>query len=135
MKTRSGNYPIGFRRGWGDWQKEINKLIAWTQQNDLEVIDLGKDANVHGQAVLDAGLRIGSVDLRENKGMISPDRTTREKAIEDNAEFIHECSALGAVNFFLVMLPEKPASTKIWVAAKPPLLTFSKSILTFSSID
>ena len=108
MKTRIGNYPIGFRRGWGDWQKEINKLIAWTQQNDLEVIDLGKDANVHGQAVLDAGLRIGSVDLRENKGMISPDRTTREKAIEDNAEFIHECSALGPVNFFLVMLPEKP---------------------------
>ncbi len=108
MKTRTGNYPIGFRRGWTDWQKDIKNLIAWTQQNELEVIDLGKDANVQGQAVLDAGLRIGSVDLRENKGMISPDRTTRAKAIEDNAEFIHECSALGPVNFFLVMLPEKP---------------------------
>ena len=108
MKTRTGNFPIGFRRGWTDWQKDIDSLITWTKQNGLEAIDLGKDANVVGQKVLDAGLRIGSVDLRDNKGMISPDRATREKAIEDNAEFIHECSALGPTNFFLVMLPEKP---------------------------
>ena len=108
MKTRTGNFPIGFRRGWTDWQKDIDSLITWTKQNQLEAIDLGKDANVVGQKVLDAGLRIGSVDLRDNKGMISPDRATREKAIEDNAEFIHECSALGPTNFFLVMLPEKP---------------------------
>ena len=108
MKTRTGNFPIGFRRGWTDWQKDIDSLITWTKQNQLEAIDLGKDANVVGQKVLDAGLRIGSGDLRDNKGMISPDRATREKAIEDNAEFIHECSALGPTNFFLVMLPEKP---------------------------
>ncbi|MFN8491522.1 MAG: sugar phosphate isomerase/epimerase [Caldilineaceae bacterium] len=108
MKTRTGSFPIGFRRGWTDWQKDIDSLIAWAKENGLEAIDLGKDANVVGQKVLDAGLRIGSVDLRDNKGMISPDRATREKAIEDNAEFIHECSALGPTNFFLVMLPEKP---------------------------
>ncbi|CAN5652489.1 hypothetical protein BH10CHL1_BH10CHL1_26700 [soil metagenome] len=108
MKTRTGNYPIGFRRGGTEWQRDIDSLIAWAKKNDLEAIDLGKDANVIGQKVLDAGLRIGSVDLRESKGMISPDRTTREKAVEDNAEFIHECSALGQTNFFLVMLPEKP---------------------------
>jgi len=108
MKTRTGNYPIGVRRGGSEWQKDINNLIAWAKTSELEAIDLGKDANVVGQNVLDAGLRIGSVDLRETKGMISPDRTTREKAIEDNVEFIHECSALGQVNFFLVMLPEKP---------------------------
>jgi sugar phosphate isomerase/epimerase len=108
MKTRTGNYPIGFRRGGTEWQRDIDSLIVWAKKNDLEAIDLGKDANVIGQKVLDAGLRIGSVDLRENKGMISPDRTTREKAVEDNAEFIHECSALGQTNFFLVMLPEKP---------------------------
>ncbi len=109
MKTRTGHFPIGFRRGGTDWQKDIKTLIAWTQQNELEAIDLGKDGNVQGQAVVDAGLRIGSIDLREWHGMISPDRATREKAIEDNAEFIHECSAYGATNFFLVMLPEKPA--------------------------
>ncbi|MCX6047285.1 MAG: sugar phosphate isomerase/epimerase [Chloroflexi bacterium] len=108
MKTRTGNYPIGFRRGGTEWQRDIDSLIVWAKKNDLEAIDLGKDANVIGQKVLDAGLRIGSVDLRETKGMISPDRTTREKAVEDNAEFIHECSALGQTNFFLVMLPEKP---------------------------
>ena len=80
MKTRTGNYPIGFRRGWTDWQKDIDSLIAWTKQNELEAMDLGKDANVVGQKVLDAGLRIGSVDLRDNKGMISPSRTTRGPA-------------------------------------------------------
>ncbi|MDQ3248138.1 MAG: sugar phosphate isomerase/epimerase [Chloroflexota bacterium] len=108
MKTRTGHFPIGFRRGGTAWQKDLKALIAWTQQNGLEVIDLGKEGSQIGQTVLDAGLRIGSIDLYDNKGMISPSATTREKAVEANADHIHECSAFGPVNFFLVMLPENP---------------------------
>lgn len=106
MNTRTGNFPIGFRRLWMDWHKDLPGLIAWARQSNLSAIDLGKDADVSGQAVLDAGLTLGSVDLKEWQGMISPDKSTREKAIAANAEYIAACAKLGAMNHFLVMLPE-----------------------------
>nr|HMN31729.1 sugar phosphate isomerase/epimerase [Caldilineaceae bacterium] len=108
LKTRTGGFPIGFRRGGTEWQKEIGALIQWAKANDLACIDLGKDADVAGKAVIDAGLRIGSVDLPNNKGMISPDKATREAAVAENSRLIEKLAALGAINYFLVMLPEKP---------------------------
>lgn len=108
MKTRTGSFPIGFRRGGTEWQKDLGALIKWAKQNDLEVIDLDTNADQVGQAVLDAGLRIGSVNLINNKGMISPDSSTRAKAIADNTAQIRAGVHLGQVNYFLVMLPEKP---------------------------
>lgn len=106
MNTRTGHFPIGFRRLWMDWHKDLPGLIAWAKASGLSAIDLGKDADVAGQAVLDAGLRIGSVDLKEWQGMISPNKETREKAIAANAEYIAACAKLGPMNHFLVMLPE-----------------------------
>lgn len=108
MKTRTGHFPIGFRRGGSEWQKSIDSLIVWANQHGLEAIDLGRDAATIGQAVLDAGLRIGSVDLAENRGMISPDPETRAKAVAANIAQIQACASLGPINYFLVMLPEKP---------------------------
>ncbi len=109
MKTRTGNYPIGFRRGNGAWQADLGALLQWATQNGLEVIDLRSDADQVGQQVLDAGLRIGSVDLPDNKGMIAADAGRRKEAIAANAEFVRNCAKLGPMNHFLVMLPEDPA--------------------------
>jgi sugar phosphate isomerase/epimerase len=109
MKTRTGNYPIGFRRGNGAWQSDTGDLITWAVEHDLEVIDLRADAHQIGRQVLDAGLRIGSVDLPDNKGMIAADKGRRQAAIDRNAESVRACAALGAMNHFLVMLPEDPA--------------------------
>lgn len=106
MNTRTGSFPIGFRRGGGDWQKDIKSLVNWAVQNDLSVIDLGRDANESGHVARDAGLRIGSIDLAEREGMISPDKGKRTAAIERNREFIEACSVFGPVNYFIVMLPE-----------------------------
>lgn len=108
MKTRTGNFPIGFRRGGGSWQKDLDRLIAWARENDLEVIDLGKDGDRLARSVIEAGLRVGSVDLLEWQGMISPDRGKRAEAIAKNTDYIRACAAYGPMNHFLVMLPEKP---------------------------
>ncbi|MEZ4729336.1 MAG: sugar phosphate isomerase/epimerase [Caldilineaceae bacterium] len=109
MKTRTGNFPIGFRRGGTDWQKDLTSLIGWAKENGLEVIDLNKDAPESAPAVRAAGLRIGSIDLLDNKSMISPDQGKRREAVAANSDYIERCAA-GAepTNFFLVMLPEKP---------------------------
>lgn len=110
MKTRTGNYPIGFRRGGGAWQSDLSSLLEWATTNELEVIDLRADADSTGQSVLEAGMRIGSVDLADNKGMISPDKGRRRAALERNIEYVRACAhKLGPVNFFLVMLPEDPS--------------------------
>src|SRR4051812_44744361 len=106
MKTRTGSYPIGLRRGWSDWQKDLTGLITWAKQSGLEVVDAGRDGDKVGRQIVDAGLRIGSVDLAEWEGMISADKAKRVDAVAKNSEYIKACAAYGVVNPFLVMLPE-----------------------------
>lgn len=109
MNTRTGKFPIGFRQGWQDWQKDLTKLLAWANVNELSGIDLGRDADKTGKVVQAAGLRIGSVDLKEWEGMLSSSAATRKKAIAANTKYIEACASLGPLNHFVVMLPEDPA--------------------------
>jgi len=104
--TRTGNFPIGFRRMGCQWQQDLNAVIEWAKANSLEVIDLGRDADQIATQVVDAGLRVGSVDLAEWQGMISADKGKREEAVARNSEYIAACAAAGAMNHFIVMLPE-----------------------------
>ncbi|MCA9837083.1 MAG: sugar phosphate isomerase/epimerase [Trueperaceae bacterium] len=112
MKTRTGQFPIGFRRMGYDWHKDLDALIAWTKDKGLELIDLGRDGDSAAKTVIDAGLKVGSVDFPEWQGMISADKAKRADAIAKNADYVKTCAAAGATNFFLVMLPEDPAKTR-----------------------
>ena len=107
-RTRTGNFPIGFRRLWFEWQKDLPALLHWARENRFGVIDLGGDAEQSAPLVLKSGLRLGSVDLAEWKGMISPDAAVRQKAVARNIAFIEACADFGPLNYFTVMLPEKP---------------------------
>lgn len=109
MNTRTGNFPIGFRRLWMDWHKDLPGLISWAKSNGLAGIDIGRDADTAGRKVLEAGLKLGSIDLKVWQEMISPSKATRKKAIASNAAYIEKCAALGQMNYFVVMLPEDPA--------------------------
>ncbi len=109
MKTKTGSFPIGFRRGWSDWQKNLEELIVWAEEWDAEVIDIGKDADTTAAAVRKAGLKIGTADLLEWNTMISKDASTREKALDNNTEYIKTAAETGGLNFFIVMLPEDPS--------------------------
>ena len=106
MKTRTGSFPIGVRRGGSDWQKDLSNVITWAQTSGLELIDVARDGDRAGRQVIDAGLRVGSVDLLEWQGMISADKSKRAAAVARNADYLQACAALGVVNHFIVMLPE-----------------------------
>ena len=113
MKTRTGGYPIGFRRSRAEWQSDIGQLIDWAKENELEVIDIGGPNAVEtGKAIQDAGLNVGSVDLIASRNMITKDASKRAAAIEENSKHIEACAALGRVNHFLVMLPEDPMAPR-----------------------
>ena len=113
MKTRTGNFPIGFRQVNAQWQRDIPALIQWTVSNNLEAIDLTTAAPAAVKAVSEAGLRIGSIDLPDNKGMIAADPARRAQALALNTEGIRACAAAGPQNFFAVMLPEDPALPRL----------------------
>ena len=106
--TRTGNYPIGFRRGWSEWQRDIAGLTAWAKENDVGVLDLGTDLS-HVVAATEAGLKIGSVDLLAWGALFSKDPGKRAESIAQNSEYITATAAYGAKNYFLVILPEDPA--------------------------
>jgi sugar phosphate isomerase/epimerase len=108
LSTRTGGFAIGFRRMWGEWQKDLDGLLKWAAANGLGVIDVGSDAPTIGKRIADAGLRIGTADLLDWKGLISPDKAKRAETIAKNAEYIKTATAAGARHFFVAMLPEKP---------------------------
>jgi sugar phosphate isomerase/epimerase len=110
MKTRTGNYPIGFRRNNSDWQKDLGALLDWAVAEDLEVLDItAVDAPATIKAIQEAGLHVGSIDLATYKGMLSPDAGERAEAVAMNAELVRATAPLGKFNYFCVMLPEDPS--------------------------
>ena len=109
MKTATGNYPLGWRRRNFSWEQDLSGMIAWALDNDLEVIDLGRDADISTKTVVDAGLRVGSADLPAGGEMMSADAGKRRKAVAQNAAYIRACAAAGAMTFFICMIPENPA--------------------------
>ncbi len=108
MTTRTGHFPIGFRRGGSPWQRDLKGALAWATENKLSVIDLGRSPEDIGVAE-EAGLRVGSVDLLDWGGLISPDKSKRDESVSKNAEYVAEC---GARNYFYVALPEKPEAKR-----------------------
>jgi len=112
LTTRTGNFPLGFRRGWSAWQKDLDGLLAWAKANELGVVDIGGDGNTIGQQILDAGIKIGSVDLPSWGGLITADVAKREEAIAKQAAYVEACGKMGIRNYFLVMLPDDPTKKR-----------------------
>ncbi len=107
MKTRTGNFPIGFIcGGLGSDAQDMEGVIAWAKENELEVIDGVAPDQV--KAVQAAGLRIGTIGLRGTRGLLSPDEAKRKDAISACAEYIRANAALGPLNYMVVMAPEDP---------------------------
>jgi sugar phosphate isomerase/epimerase len=108
MHTRTGNFPIGFRRLWMKWHKDTKGILEWAKKNKLSVIDLGQDGDKSGKKALEAGLKLGSIDLLEWQKLISANASTRKQAVENNIKYIKKCAKLGPINYFIAMIPEDP---------------------------
>lgn len=107
FSTRTGNFPIGIRRGWSEWQKSLPDLLNWANDSGFSVVDLGRDID-DLKAAREGGFHVGSFDLLEWANLMNPDAGARKEAVERNAAFVKEACAGGATNFFCVMLPSDP---------------------------
>lgn len=108
--TRTGSFPIGFRRGWSPWQKDLTSLISFAQANDFAALDTGALPAAELRQITDAGLSIGSVDLPGPwTDLASPDAGKRNAAADAMAAYVKEVAPLGVRNFFTVIIPEDHA--------------------------
>jgi len=104
MKTRTGNFPIGFLAG--GLGRDAGNVIAWATENELEVIDgIAPEQVKDAQA---AGLRIGTLNLPGTRGLLSADQAKRKDAIAACAEYVRANADLGPLNYMVVMAPEDP---------------------------
>lgn len=126
-RTLTGGFPIGFRYApLSDWSNDLQARITWAQQSGFGALDIGKDGAEHAAEVIAAGLRLGSVDLLEWQGMLSPQAATRKEAVARNAAYIEACAAVGPLNHFVVMLPEDPSA--------PPREVFRAMVASYTEL-
>ena len=107
FSTRTGNFPIGLRRGGSGWQKSLTELLGWANDNGFSVVDLGRDLS-DIQAARAGGFHVGSADLLDWNKLMSQDAGERKAAVEANAAYIKAAGEGGATNFFYVALPPDP---------------------------
>src|SRR5690242_15878720 len=94
-QTRTGSFPIGFRRGWSDWQRDLGGLIEFAKANHFAFPDFGPAPVEDLRRVLDAGVPVGSVDLKDWKLLVSPDAERRRVAAAENAAYVRSVADLG----------------------------------------
>jgi sugar phosphate isomerase/epimerase len=113
MSTRTGNFPVGLRRGWGDWQKkDLRAFLGWVKQAGFDVIDLMNVTREDLSAVREAGLKIGSADLLDFGKIMSSDEGVRRDVIARNVAYVKDLAAAGAKVFFTCILPGEPTKPR-----------------------
>lgn len=105
MSTRTGKFPIGFRRGWTEWQKDLSALAQWAKTSGFEALDLGNADERDLEILRNAGLRLGSCDLLEFGNLLSSDPGRRRDAISANIASIDKGATLGAKVYFTCVIP------------------------------
>src|SRR5690349_5276432 len=107
--TRTGGFPIGFRRGWTDWQKkELTVLVQWAKSSGFAALDLMNLTPQDVKSVQSAGLRLGSLDLLDFGAIMSSDAGKRKDVIARNVEFVKQLAPAGAKIFFTCIIPGDP---------------------------
>jgi sugar phosphate isomerase/epimerase len=104
--TRTGNFPIGFRRLSSPWQRDLSSLLNWARDNDFEFLDLLATGDEEAAKVIHSRLRLGSVDLPDFSGMLSASSERRAEAVARNSAYIRACARVGRLNHFTIMIPE-----------------------------
>ncbi len=111
MHTRLGKFPIGFRRGWGDWQQNsLSELADWASDMDFEFLDLMNLTAADIQSVEARGMRIGTHDLLNYGKLLSIDEAERQATLDANLKMIPKLAAIGARKFFACILGDSSRS-------------------------
>jgi len=109
MPTRTGNFPIGFRRGWSAWQKgSTDALATWAASAGFELLDL-PTVDADDLATLKRhNLTLGTADLPNFGKLLAADAGERRAAVEAAVAAIDRLGPLGVRRFFTVVIVPDP---------------------------
>ena len=108
MNTRTGSFPLGFRRTRLAWQKDMAALADWAARAGFSVIDLPAPTDADADALKAAGLGLVSVDLAAGGDLVAPDAAARKAAVEANTEHLKTWAGRGVKAFFTCVIPRDP---------------------------
>jgi sugar phosphate isomerase/epimerase len=113
MSTRTGHFPIGFRRAGVEWQKDLPGLAKWSKQTGFDVIDFTHRSAAGDFATLkSAGLAVGSIDLLDFGQIMASDAGKRKDVLDANLKYVKEAAANGGKAFFTCIIPGDPAKKR-----------------------
>lgn len=105
--TRTGHFPIGFRRMGGPWNQDTAGLLAWMKKEHVGVLDLTTQPESEIALLKKEGIALGTIDLHQwadYPKMLAKDKAVRAEAVQKAALRIRACAAAGAKLFFTLML-------------------------------
>jgi len=111
MRTRLGQFPIGFRRGWGSWQQQsVSGLAVWAAEVGFEFLDL---MNVNAEEILGVercGVRIGTIDLLQYGRLLSSEEEVQQTTVAANLDMISKQASAGVRKFFACLMGDSSRS-------------------------
>ena len=120
---------IGIRQPPCAGQMGFEAFAAWAAEAGFKAIDVPR-LTPEVKSVLDAnGLKVGTVDLPNWGGILSPDADQQAAALEEQKQVLSEAAELGAEVVFGVLLPSdhqqpRAKTFEIWKESFPPLVEF-----------
>jgi sugar phosphate isomerase/epimerase len=111
--TRTGNFPIGFRRGWSDWQKKsVADLARWAKEHGFAALDLMNVTPADLTTLASNGMRLGSADLVDFGQIMSNDAGKRREVIQRNVDYVKQLAPAGTKVFFTCVIPGDPTKPR-----------------------
>src|SRR5690349_19552284 len=113
MHTKTGNFPIGFRRGWGDWQRgDVGALVRCAKIAGFAPLDLACATPAAIDAIQAVVLALVSCDLLDLPNLLSTDPGKRRELLERNLAYVKEIASGGCRVFMTVIVPGDPARAR-----------------------
>ena len=111
MTTRTGSFPVGFRRGRADWQRDLPALCGWAAAAGFASVDLARATADDVRAVNTAGIAVGSAALLAMADVTHADPGRRRDVVAANVAYVAEAAALG-VRVLFTIVGGDPARTR-----------------------
>jgi sugar phosphate isomerase/epimerase len=105
--TRTGHFPIGFRRMGGKWNQDLAGLLAWMKKEGFGVLDLTSQPESEIALLQKEGIALGTIDLHQwgdFPKMLAKDKAARDEAVKKASARIRAGAAAGARLFFTTMI-------------------------------
>ncbi|MES2465295.1 MAG: sugar phosphate isomerase/epimerase family protein [Armatimonadota bacterium] len=104
----------------------LPEFAEWCKNAGFDAIDLGRPDSARVQAVRNAGLEVGTIDLGGTQKLLSPDETVRRAGTEECIANVNAIADAGATKAFCVFFPQdgnqsRRASFDAWKEAFPPV--------------